>query len=749
MFEFLFKYPPVVFSKGKLVLLSPWPLWLMGLLLIAAAAGIFWHIRQRHLLVSRARTATLWIAQTAMVALLLFLLWHPAISVARLRPQQNVVAVLVDHSKSMGMAENGKPTRLQDAEGVLNAKLLAGLNERFQVRLYGLGKDATRIENLNGLKADENSTRIGDSLKHIVAEAGSMPLGAIVLLSDGGDNSGGIDRETISQLRQIRVPVHTIGFGPESFAKDIEIVEASLPARALPNSRVSARVAIRQHGYSNQKVKLVARENGKPLAIQEVTLRADNAEQSEAMLFDVGEAGAHSIQIGIDPAAGEENVKNNAVIRLVNVSNRKPRILYVEGEPRWEYKFLRRAVEDDRNIDLVSMVRTTQNKIYRQGVSNPKELEDGFPTKAEDLFAYDGLIIGSVEAGYFTNTQQDLIKEFANRRGGGVLFLAGRASLSDGGYAHSPIAEMLPLRIGAEKSWVREQATVELTPAGREDAITRIEEDRDKNLARWKNMPKVANYQIMASPKAGAVVLMTVAQAGHKPSPLLTIQKYGHGRVAVFATAGSWRWRMWQDHTDKSHSVFWEQLLRWLVTETPGTVASSTKAQVLADDGHLPLRVEVRDKQYQAVVGATVEATVVRPDGGADVVSLTPDPIEAGVYASEYTAEKPGSYVMEIAAKQAGADLGRDTLTFRREDGIAENFGAAQNKELLRKLSEDTGGKYYSPSDAGRLSKEVAVSDAGINAHENLDIWDMPIIFLIAIGLRGSEWLARRKWGVV
>ena len=467
------------------------------------------------------------------------------------------------------------------------------------------------------------------------------------------------------------------------------------------------------------------------------------------MLFDVGEAGAHSIQIGIDPAAGEENVKNNAVIRLVNVSNRKPRILYVEGEPRWEYKFLRRAVEDDRNIDLVSMVRTTQNKIYRQGVSNPKELEDGFPTKAEDLFAYDGLIIGSVEASYFTNTQQDLIKEFANRRGGGVLFLAGRASLSDGGYAHSPIAEMLPLRIGAEKSWVREQATVELTPAGREDAITRIEEDRDKNLARWKNMPKVANYQVMASPKPGAVVLMTVAQAGHKPSPLLTIQKYGHGRVGVFATAGSWRWRMWQDHTDKSHSVFWEQLLRWLVTETPGTVASSTKAQVLADDGHLPLRVEVRDRQYQAVVGATVEATVVRPDGGADVVSLTPDPIEAGVYASEYTAEKPGSYVMEIAAKQAGADLGRDTLTFRREDGIAENFGAAQNKELLRKLSEDTGGKYYSPSDAGRLSKEVAVSDAGINAHENLDIWDMPIIFLIAIGLRGSEWLARRKWGVV
>ena len=749
MFEFLFKYPPAVFSKGKLVLLSPWPIWLAPVLLLAVAAGLYWHMRQRQALVNRARSTFIWLAQTALVALLLFLLWHPAISVARLRPQQNVVAVLVDHSKSMGIADDSKFSRLQGAENLLDQKVLAGLNGRFQVRMYGLGHDVSRIENLKGLKADENSTRIGDSLKHIAAEAGSMPLGAIVLLSDGGDNTGGIDRETIAQLRQIRVPVHTIGFGPDNFARDIEIVEASLPARALPNSRVIARVAVRQHGYAGQKVKLVARENGKPLAIQEITLHPGNSEQSEALLFDVGDAGAHSIQIGIDPASGEENTKNNSLIRLVNVVNRKPRILYIEGEPRWEYKFIRRAVEDDQNIDLVSMVRTTQNKMYRQGIANPQELEDGFPTKAEDLFAYDGLVIGSVEASYFTPVQQDLIKEFANRRGGGVLFLAGRSSLSDGGYGHSPIAEMLPVHIPGDKTWVREQAVPELTPAGREDAITRIEEDREKNIARWNTFPKVANFQTVGTPKPGAVVLMNVTQPGHHSSPLLAIQNYGHGRVGVFATAGSWRWKMWQDHTDRTHSIFWEQLFRWLVTETPGTVLASTRHQVLADDGHVPLRVDVRDKTYQPSTGATVQATVVRPDGGSDLIALAPDPIEPGVYTADYSAERPGSYVVEVSAKQDKTDLGRDTLTFRREDGVAENFGASQNKDLLQKLSSDTGGTYYTPADATRLPREIAVSEAGINAHENLDIWDMPIVFLIALLLRGSEWLLRRKWGVV
>jgi uncharacterized membrane protein len=747
MFEFLFKYPLSIFEKGKFVLLSGWPVWVLVLLIAAAGAGLFWNMRRRHGLLTNARSIVIWLAQTALIALILLLLWHPAISVARLRPQQNVVAVLIDHSRSMGIADEGKP-RLQNAEELLDNQLLPDLNKRFQVRLYEFGRDAVRVDQARGLAADDNATRIGDSLKHIAAEAGTMPLGAIVVLSDGGDNTGGVDRDTIEQLRQLRIPVHTVGFGPDHFAKDIEIVDVAAPARALAQSRLSARVAIRQHGYAGATVKLMVRENDHPISEQAIVLKPD-AEQSETIVFNAGPAGAHSFQIGVAPVAGEQNTQNNAMVRLVNVAPRKMRVLYMEGEPRWEYKFIRRALEDDPSIEIVTILRTTQNKIYRQGTIDSHELENGFPTKAEELFKYDGLIIGSVEANYFSNEQQAIIRDFADKRGGGVLFLAGRFALSDGAYAKTPMAEMMPLHLTTEKSWSRNFATATLTDAGRESVICRIEEERAQNIARWQKMPQIANYAVMGSPKPGAVVLMEVAEAGHRPTPLLAIQNYGHGRVGVFATAGSWRWKMLQDHADRTHSMFWSQLLRWMVTETPGPVLASTPHQVLPDDTHVPLRVSVRDKNYDTVSGATVQASIARPDGGSDVVDLKPDPLEPGMYTGEYTAEKTGTYVAEISAKQDKTDLGRDALTFRREDGVAENFGAAQNKDLLEKLSSDTGGNYYTPSNAKKLSGDVAVSEAGITAHDNLDIWDMPIVFLLVILIRGGEWLLRRKWGVV
>jgi hypothetical protein len=206
---------------------------------------------------------------------------------------------------------------------------------------------------------------------------------------------------------------------------------------------------------------------------------------------------------------------------------------------------------------------------------------------------------------------------------------------------------------------------------------------------------------------------------------------------------------MLQDHTDLTDYTFWKQLLHWLVTETPGQVVASTPHQVLSDDTLLPLRAVVRDKTYQPVPGASVEATITRPDAQVSVVEMKPDPLEPGTYTADYSADKTGAYVAEVVARQDKTELGRDSLTFRREDGVAENFGAAQNKDLLEKLSSDTDGNYYTPSRAKRLPDEIAVSEAGITAHDNLDIWDMPILFLLVIAIRGGEWLLRRKWGVV
>jgi hypothetical protein len=157
----------------------------------------------------------------------------------------------------------------------------------------------------------------------------------------------------------------------------------------------------------------------------------------------------------------------------------------------------------------------------------------------------------------------------------------------------------------------------------------------------------------------------------------------------------------------------------------------------------------VRDKAYQTVAGATVEASINRPDGVVETLTMKPDPLEPGAYTGDYSADKAGAYVVEVVAHDGKTEVGRDTLTFRREDGVAENFNAAQNKELLTRLSTDTGGNYYTPTNAKQLSDEIAISEAGISGHDSLDIWDMPVLFLLLILIRGAEWLLRRKWGVV
>ena len=752
MFELLFKYPQAVFSRGTFVLLGGWPLWLLAVAILVAAAGLGYLVWNRTGgRMAGAKSVAVWVLQTLLTAVLLAMLWHPALSVATLRPQQNIVAVVVDDSASMAQTdEAGGATRRAAAESVLNSGLLNALKDKFQVRLYRLGDHLDRFDKLEQLNSSIPATHIGEGLKQVIADAASLPIGAVVLASDGADNSGGVDLETISEIRRQRIPIHTIGFGKEHAARDIEISDVQVPARALPDSRLSAIVSFHQNGYSGEKAKLTVKEGAKILAQQMVTLKKDGQEQSQTLLFNAGTAGVKSVETSIEPLAGEESTKNNLVTRLVNVDARKPRILYLEGEPRWEFKFLRRAVEDDRTIDLVTILRTTQNKIYRQGIANPDELKDGFPTKVEELFAFDGIIIGSVDAPYLTPGQQTLLKDFVDRRGGGLLFLGGKDALSDGGWKQSADVELLPTILPDRKNtFVRVGANVELTAPGRDSLITRLEEDPAKNVERWQKLPYVMNFQDVGQPKPGAVVLVDAKPTTGGRVPLLVTQNFGRGRTAIFATGGSWRWQMLQPLADKSHEMFYQQLLRWLVSDTPRKVTTSTPKQLISDDSHVALRAEVRDRTYLPASDAKAEAHILGPDGIAELVEMRPDPIESGVYTADWTTPKTGSYLVEVTASRGTEELGRDTMTFRREDGVAENFRIQQNRELLEKLSSETGGRYYTPQDAQKLGKDISYSEAGITVRETRDLWDMPIVFLLLLSLRAGEWLLRRKWGVI
>jgi hypothetical protein len=330
MFEFFFKYPTTVFAKGEFVMLSRWPLWLLAAAVAAAGALLGWLLWKRRGTMAAGligwRPAAIWLLQCVLATLMLLMLWHPALSVATLKPQQNVVAVVVDDSRSMSLSEDGK-TRIDRAKSALNGGLVSALAKKFQVRTYRFGRALERVEKTDQLTGAAEVTRIGDALKQVASEAASLPIGAMVLVSDGADNSGGIDRDTIAEIRRYRIPVHTIGVGRLAPERDLEVTDAVVPARTLADSRLSAQVTLRQFGYQNRKVRLTISDGAKSLASQEVTLKANGEPQTESIAFNAGIAGAKTLAVSVDKLDGEENQNNNSLMRLVNVESSKPRVL--------------------------------------------------------------------------------------------------------------------------------------------------------------------------------------------------------------------------------------------------------------------------------------------------------------------------------------------------------------------------------------------------------------------------------------
>ena len=769
MFEFFFKYPRSVYARGHFSLLGAWPKWMLVLLILAAAAGLAWLIRSRLTqaapVMQSWRAWVIWGLQTLLAALILVLLWQPAITIAELKPQQNIIAVLVDDSRSMALSEGGAgglSRQAQAVQALQEGGVLASLNRSFQTRLYRVDNVPARIDSLKDLQPNAPSTRIGDSLRQLSEETSDLPIGAVVLLSDGDDNAGGISADTISALRARHIPVHTVGFGSERAGHDVELDDAVIAPRALANSRLAAKITLHQRGYAGAKVNLTVRDvstgQARALASRTISLGPDGNLQTETLMFDIGGAGAKTLQIAAVPLSGEENTANNTLTRVVNVGSEPRRILYMEGEPRWEYKFIRQAEEDDRMVQIVSIDRTSENKLYRQGIADPKELADGFPTRPEDLFAYQGLILGSVEAGYFTPAQQEIIREFVDRRGGGLLLLGGQFALADGGWNASNLTDLLPTALPTQAGTFHREAdpmtgtthtTAELAPAGVDNIITRLVDDPAANAAKWQKLPWLMDYEDPGTPKPGANVLASMITPEGRKLPLLITENFGHGRTAIMATGGSWRWQMSSPLGDTAHDLFWQQLLRWVVSDTPGHVAASVPAQMLLDNGAVTITAQVRDQQYNPAPDARVEAHILGPSGVTALVEMTPVPDSPGQFQTAWSAPRIGAYLTEVTAQRAGKELGRDVLTFQRMDGVAENFHTEQNRDLLERLATQTGGQYWKPADLGKLAASIPFSEAGVTMRETRDLWDLPLVFVVLLLLRFSEWWLRRKWGIV
>lgn len=746
MFEFLFKYSRATFERGEFLFASSWPIWLLVLLIVGAAVAVGVSLVRNRNDFGWFKTSILGVLQLAFIALLLTMLWRPSLLTQTLRAQDNSIAVLVDTSASMSYGE-GEQSRLRLALAALEDGPLPELEDQFDVELLGFSDQLVTLPSLDAVPAPGQRTDIGEALLSVLRGASAGALAAIVLVSDGADNSGALDPARIAEIAGFGVPVHTLGVGREVLTEDIELEDVVVGTRSAPGSTISAQVSVR-HGHGGQ-AQLKVYDGDAILTTETIELPDRAGVTTRLVDLDVGQAGIRDLRFAVDAWAGEVDTINNVQLRPLEVPERRRSVLYFEGEPRWEYKFIRRAVIDDEfPIRFVTLLRTTPNKFYRQGVNSGEELVDGFPTEKKELFAYDTLMIGSVEAAALTDAQHQMIYDFVSQRGGTLLMLGARRGLTDGGWGATVVGDVLPVALPAAETpgFVREPSRAMLAD-NVESLITRLDADEEQNRLAWAEMPLLKDLQLLDNDwlKPGAEVLLEAEFAGER-RPLLVRHRFGQG--AAYILAGStWGWQMSLPHEDMKHEIFWRQLLQAMTTSVPEPVTLTTDRVYYGDRSTVTLRADVRDTVYEPATAATVGLTIDAPGAARQVVSMEAVPGVPGRYELTLDAETAGIYRFEAEASLDGERLGRSRLAIRREDGISEHFQVQQNRALLERLAAATGGRYFSLAAAGDIPEAVQFSDAGIVERRLLELWNMPILFLLLLVFKGGEWVLRLVWG--
>ena len=448
--------------------------------------------------------------------------------------------------------------------------------------------------------------------------------------------------------------------------------------------------------------------------------------------------------------------ENNERSALVQVLDSQEKILYMSGEPRFEVKFIRRAVEDDENIRVVLLQRLAVNKFQRLAIEDADELFGGFPKTREELFQYRGLILGSVEASFFTADQQRMIVDFVSQRGGGLLTLGARHSYDRGGWAGTPVAEVLPVVLGdaaagGDASFEFTEINVEPTLFGRGHPVTQLGESTEESLERWSQLPPLGIVNRLSRTKPGAATLLEGRAAGlDEPQVVLAFQRYGSGRSIAFTAMDSWQWQMHYDIAvdDLTHETLWRQLLRWLVADVRGQVRADLERSRFSPGEPLEIRAEVLDDTYLAVNNAQVQARVVSPSGAEETLPLRWAVDVDGRYSGSFVPREVGVHAVSVEAVRSGAQIGVDTIYGEATEHSEEFFAAEMNRELLERISAETGGRFYTAESADELPGDLVFTQSGTTVTEVLDLWDMPIIFLALVTLMGSEWGFRKVRGL-
>ena len=743
-----------------------------------------------------------------LVALTLCLL-EPMWLGQRVRPGANLFAVVADNSQSLQIHDRadarsrGDHLRdLVDPAGVGWQSTLAGT---FDVRRYLFDTRVQPTADFHELAFDGRSTALSSTLHTLAERFQGRPLAGIVLLTDGNvtDLPGG----ALPDLRGLP-PIYPVVIGNREPVRDIALQQVHVSQSSFEDAPVSIQADVTAAGYRGQPlvVQLVDR-SGKTVQEQTASARADGETQAFRFQLKPEQPGLlfYQIRVGtrtdvapgatVQGATEEATLANNSRVLTVDRGQGPFRILYVSGRPNWEFKFLNRAVETDEQLQLVGLIRVakrepkfdfrgrvgeTSNPLFRGfGSQAPEEvqrydqpvlvrlntrdeveLRAGFPRTPEDLYGYNAVVVGDLEAEFFAPEQALLLQKFVSERGGGFLMLGGMESFAEGKYARTPIGDMLPVYLDREESTGAPSVGAVHFQLGREGWLqpwARLRDNEADERVRLDGMSPLTVVNRVRALKPGASVIATLRDGQGAELPALAVQRFGRGRTAALMVGDLWRWGF---HDEASHADMdkaWRQLMRWLVTDVPNRVDCTIEPMPADANGAMLVQVRVRDEKFQPVDDATVKVEIEpvqfagTTGGAATPIQIEAEPAlsEPGLYQATYVPRQTGGFkAVAKVTNNTGADLGRAQAAWSTDLAADEFRSLTPNVALLEELARKTGGQLVAAGDLEKFTARLPQMSAPVMEPWSYPAWHTPVMFAFALACLLAEWGLRRWKGM-
>jgi hypothetical protein len=731
------------------------------------------------------------------LALLVSILLEPTWTTSRPREGANLFAVLADNSMGLQLRDAGKKqTRSELLREILTSdqnSWQGKLEETFLTRRYLFDSRLESARDFAELDFKGRSTALGGALKSLSERFQGQPLAGVLLFTDGNAT----DLESGFNEMHGLPPVYPVLIGENSDLSDVALENVSASQTVFEDAPVTITGNVKASGFDGEKLSAQVLLKGKVVAEQSFTPRKDARQVPLRFELRPEEPGilfynlrvAHASDLKNNTNLAEATLYNNERLVTVDRGRGPHRILYMGGRPNWDYKFLNRAVSEDRQLQLFSIIRIARREpkfVFRGRAgesSNPlfrgfnktteeterydqpvlirllppsvdeNELLPGFPKTPEDLFRFEGLIIDDIEADFFTPDQLHLMQRYVSERGGGFLMLGGADSLENGKYLRTPVGDMLPLYLDRlPASPIATEYKLDLTREGWLHPWIRLRATENEERSRLDSVPRYHVLNQLREIKPGATVLATAVDPLGNRYPAIASQRFGNGRVGAVAIGDLFHGGMGDEKLQTDLGKSWRQMLRWLIADVPAQ-CEIRPLVAAAEEDSVSLIIKARDKKFDPLENASVQITVTSPqaEGATNKVVIMAEASdkEPGQYRATYVPREPGAYHASALITDLNGLKIAEVETGWTSEPLAREFASlSPNRPLLEDIARKTGGSVLTP---GQLDDFVASLDkkkAPIIETYSYPLWHKPFIFLAALACFVSEWGVRRVKGL-